>query len=196
MPVINSEVCYEGILEGSRQEVQRIMFWSCVLSGTCGHTYGAQGIWCVNTREEPYGPSPWGGGWGDTPWEDAYRLPGAAHVAAGKRILTRFDWWRFEPHPEWIEPSAGEADWRAPYAAGIPGEVRLFYFPRPILPWTGRPTVKALEPGVAYCATFIDPKNEREHPAGRAEGDASGDWPVPQPTIGQDWVLCLERVRS
>ncbi len=193
MPVINAEVCYEGILEASRQEVQRIMFWSCVLSGTCGHTYGAQGIWCVNTRAKPYGPSPWGGGWGDTPWEDAYRLPGAAHVAAGKRILTRFEWWRFEPHPEWVEPSAGEADWRAPYAAGIPGEVRLFYFPRPILPWGLRPVLKALGPRAAYRATFIDPKDASEHPAGRAQGDSAGNWPVPQPTVGQDWVLCLER---
>jgi hypothetical protein len=193
MPVINAEVCYEGILEGSRQEVQRLMFWSCMLSGACGHTYGAQGIWGVNTREAPFGPSPWGGGWGDTPWEDAYRLPGSEHVAVGKRILSRFEWWRFEPHQEWVEPSAGGADWRAPYAAGIPGEVRVFYFPRPIMPWSGRPTLKALEPGVAYRAAFIDPKSAVEHPAGRAQGDAAGDWPVPQPTIGQDWVLCLER---
>jgi len=193
MPVINAEVCYEGILEGSRQEVQRLMFWSCMLSGACGHTYGAQGVWCVNTREKPYGPSPWGGSWGDTPWEDAYRLPGGAHVAVGKRILSRWDWWRFEPHLEWVEPAAGEADWRAAYAAGIPGRVRVFYFPRPILPWGRRPTLKALEPDVVYRATFIDPKDAREHPAGTAQADAAGNWPVPQPAIGQDWVLCLER---
>ena len=29
-----------------------------VLSGAAGHTYGASGIWQVNTRAQPYGPSP------------------------------------------------------------------------------------------------------------------------------------------
>ena len=50
MPVLIGEVCYEGIQEASRQEVQRFMFWSALLSGTAGHTYGANGIWQVNTR--------------------------------------------------------------------------------------------------------------------------------------------------
>ena len=49
MPVVNAEVCYEGILEASREEVQRLMFWSDILNGAGGHTYGANGIWQVNT---------------------------------------------------------------------------------------------------------------------------------------------------
>ena len=36
MPVLIGEVCYEGIQEASRQEVQRFMFWSALLSGTGG----------------------------------------------------------------------------------------------------------------------------------------------------------------
>jgi hypothetical protein len=68
LPVINSEVCYEGIGEACRQEVQRFMFWLCMLSGACGHTYGANGIWQVNTRGTPYGPSPGGRAWGNIPW--------------------------------------------------------------------------------------------------------------------------------
>ncbi|MCD6335811.1 MAG: DUF4038 domain-containing protein [Candidatus Latescibacteria bacterium] len=78
MPVINGGVCYEGIGEACRQEVQRFMFWVCVLNGATGHTYGANGIWQVNTREKPYGASPHGMAWGNTPWEDAYQLPGSA----------------------------------------------------------------------------------------------------------------------
>ena len=76
MPVINSEVCYEGIGEACRQEVQRMMFWTCLLSGAAGHTYGANGIWQVNTRTTPFGPSPHGMAWGNTPWEDAVSAPG------------------------------------------------------------------------------------------------------------------------
>ncbi len=65
------EVCYEGIQEASRQEVQRFMFWSALLSGTGGHTYGANGIWQVNTREKPYGLSPHGHSWGGPAWDIA-----------------------------------------------------------------------------------------------------------------------------
>ena len=52
MPVLIGEVCYEGIQEASRQEVQRFMFWSAILSGNGGHTYGANGIWQVNTPQQ------------------------------------------------------------------------------------------------------------------------------------------------
>jgi hypothetical protein len=38
MPVLVSEANYEGILESSREEVQRFLFWSCMLSGAAGHT--------------------------------------------------------------------------------------------------------------------------------------------------------------
>ena len=71
MPVLVGEVCYEGIQEASRQEVQRFMFWSCLLSGAAGHTYGANGIWQVNGRDKPYGLSPHGHSWGGPSWEDA-----------------------------------------------------------------------------------------------------------------------------
>ncbi len=104
MPVLVGEVCYEGIMEASRQEVQRFMFWASVLSGACGHTYGANGIWQVNTNALPFGPSPHGRSWGDTPWETAYELPGSRQLGLGKELLMRYDWWRFEPHPEWVEP--------------------------------------------------------------------------------------------
>src|SRR5207249_6688611 len=40
MPVLVGEVCYEGIQEASREEIQRFMFWSCLLNGAGGHTYG------------------------------------------------------------------------------------------------------------------------------------------------------------
>ena len=189
MPVINSEVCYEGIGECCRQEVQRFMFWACVLSGACGHTYGANGIWQVNTRERPYGPSPHGMSWGDTPWEDAYRLPGSAHVALGKRLLERYQWWRFEPHPDWVDPHSGEQGYSYPYAAGIPEEVRVVFLPW----WQGRVVLKNVEPDVAYHAFFFDPTNGKHRELGAVVPDQNGEWVLPQLPIFQDWVLVLER---
>jgi len=67
MPVLVGEVCYEGIMEANREEIQRPLFWGCMLSGAAGHTYGANGIWQVNIKEKPSGPSPHGISWGALP---------------------------------------------------------------------------------------------------------------------------------
>lgn len=188
IPVIDGEVCYEGIIEASRQDVQRFMFWACVLSGAAGHTYGANGLWQVNTRTAPFGPSPHGGSWGDIPWDEAFRLPGSGHVGIGKRLLERYQWWRFEPHPEWAEPHASEKNYVQPYAAGIPGEVRFFFIPG----FAGLSAMKGIEPGKRYEACYLDPKNASEYPIGEVTPDQNGDWSPPKPTIFQDWVLVLE----
>ncbi|MBI4552585.1 MAG: DUF4038 domain-containing protein, partial [Candidatus Latescibacteria bacterium] len=191
LPVIDGEVCYEGIGEACRQEVQRLMFWVCLLSGACGHTYGANGIWQVNTREKPFGPSPHGMSWGHTPWEDASRLPGSAQLGLAKRLLERYPWWRFEPHPEWVEPHWSEQNYSAPYAAGIPGEVRVCF-----LPWfTPAVVVKRVELGTTYRAFLFNPVNAEELHLGVVIPDGNGDWPLPlsRLPIYQDWVLVLEK---
>jgi hypothetical protein len=51
---LEDPVCYEGILDENRQEVARFMF---ILSGAAGHTYGANGIWQINTPPGPFGLS-------------------------------------------------------------------------------------------------------------------------------------------
>lgn len=199
MPYINSEVCYEGIGEASRQEVQRLMFWTSIMNGACGHTYGANGIWQVNSREQPYGPSPHGMSWGNTPWEDAYQLPGSGQLGLGKGLLETLEWWKIEPHPEWIAPRWGKSDridsYINPYAAGIPGKLRLVYFP-PV--WASTGVVKSLEKGVEYHARLFSPVNGDIIDLGTAAGDENGDWEIPcgvRPwkffPVLQDWVLIL-----
>ena len=44
MPVMIGEVAYEGLQQHNRQEVVRFGYWSAMLSGEAGHTYGAGGI--------------------------------------------------------------------------------------------------------------------------------------------------------
>jgi len=187
MPVINGEVCYEGIGESSRQEIQRFMFWTCLLSGAAGHTYGANGTWQFNTRENPYGPSPHGMSWGDTPWEDAYRLPGSRQVGIGKKLLERYEWWRIEPDPESVEPHWSPADYIQPCAARIPGQCRIIF-----LPTRTAPLIKGLEPYINYKAFYFNPVNGTEYAAGEVQPDASGNWKAPGGPIFQDWVLIIE----
>jgi hypothetical protein len=97
MPTINSEVTYEGIMGTCHDDVVRFMVWACLLHGTAGHTYGANGIWQVNGRTVPYGKSPPGNDWGDTPWNVAMALPGSGEAGLAKKLLEKYEWWKLEP---------------------------------------------------------------------------------------------------
>jgi len=188
MPVLVGEVCYEGILEASRQEIQRLLFWGCILSGAAGHTYGANGIWQVNVREKPFGPSPHGSSWGDTPWEDAFQLPGSKHLGIARKLLERYPWWQLEPHPEWVQTNSSNKDkYFIPYLAGIPGKLRIIYFSSflPLL------KVKSLEAGVTYRAFLFNPSDGTEYRLGKVVPDNKGEWLVPKLPIFRDWVLVL-----
>jgi len=198
MPMFVAETCYEGFGDGSHEEVQHLMFWSSVLSGACGHTYGANGIWQVNTKKKPYGPSPHGLAWGNRPWDEAAQLPGSRHLGISKRLLERYPWWNLEPHPEWIEPHWSKDNYGAPYAAGIPGRLMIAYFPS--FPWCPV-KVKGLEPSASYRAFLFDPATGDRYPKTVHVNDA-GEWEV-QPMPGhplhltfplfQDWVLVVEK---
>jgi hypothetical protein len=190
LPVLVGEVNYEGIIEGSREEVQRFCFWACMLTGAAGHTYGANGIWQVNTRAQPYGKSPHGTAWGNLGWEDAYLLPGSRQLGLAKRLLERYAWQEFESHPEWAQPHQTPEDRISSYAAGIPGKVRVIYFPAEMggaARW-----VKGLEADLTYRAFLFDPKTGAEEELGMVTGDAQGDYAVPRVPVFQDWVLVLE----
>lgn len=186
MPVLNSEVCYEQLLGWIPADVQRLMFWTCMLSGAAGHTYGANGIWQVNRADQPHGASPHGGNYGTIPWDEAMRLPGSGQLALGKRLLEEFPWQRFERHPEWVTLVGAETT-EAPSAAGIPGEVRIAYIPQP-----SAVRVTGLEEGVAYSATRFDPVTGAREALGPVVADADGGWTCAAPASAEpDWVLVL-----
>lgn len=190
MPVVNGEVSYEGIGGTCWQEVQRIMFWVCMLSGGAGHTYGANGIWQLNTRERRYGPSPHGMDWGHMPWEDACQLPGSRQVGIGKRLLERYEWWRLELAPDLVEGRWTPQNYYGRYAARIPGQCLIVY----ILLGRGAVTVKGLEPGAPHRAFYFDPATGEEYDLGLAEPDAQGRWTTSgMPPLYQDLVLVVER---
>ncbi len=112
LPFLNSEVCYEGILNACHDDVQRLMFWSCVLSGAAGHSYGANGIWQLNRQGTPYGKSPHGGDYGPVPWDVAMKLPGSGQLGKSKEFLLRLPWWKLEPHQDWAAfSSTNKAEW-------------------------------------------------------------------------------------
>jgi hypothetical protein len=187
MPVLIGEVCYEGIQEASRQEVQRFMFWAAILSGNGGHTYGANGIWQFNTREKPYGLSPHGHSWGGPSWEVAAQLPGSGQLGYAKHLLTRYSWWKLEPKPDLIEPRWSKENYWKPFAAEIPGEAIIAYTPAA---YSG-----AVFHGLksqSYRAFFSNPTDGSEIEIGRITPDQAGNWTIADVPIFQDWVVVLE----
>ncbi|HEX4645975.1 MAG TPA: DUF4038 domain-containing protein [Verrucomicrobiae bacterium] len=106
MPVIDAEACYEGIRGLCLDDIQRYFFWRCMLEGAAGHSYGANGIWQANHRGQPFGASPGNGNWGNTPWDEAAKLPGSRQLGLAKHLLEDYEWWKFEPHSEWVWPES------------------------------------------------------------------------------------------
>jgi hypothetical protein len=191
MPTIDAEVCYEGIGGSNNADAKRVVFWSCMLSGAAGHSYGADGIWQVNNEDELFGASPQGVVWGNALWEDAYLLPGSKQLGISKKFLEKFDWWDFESHDDWCEPHSTEENRIAPYAAGISGEVRLFYIPF----CTEKPLIKNIEKNVKYDAYYFNPVNGDIYGLGEVKSTADNSWTPEKPMpVFSDLLLVLERI--
>jgi len=189
--VIVGEVNYEGLAGTSWEDVQRMCFWGSILNGAAGHTYGANGIWQVNTRARPFGPSPHGRTWGNTPWDEAMRLPGSTQLGLAKRFLETLPWQEMEPHPEWAEATAfwtADPGLVGSACAGIPRRLRVLYTP----PTWNPPLIKGIEADVHYVAVYFDPRTGHQVPAGVVEPDADGNWRAPITPTFSDWVLVLK----
>jgi len=154
MPTMVGEACYEGHMQFNYQDVQRYLFWACMLSGAAGHTYGAAGVWHAGVEGNP-GTTPiydW------TTWKEGMNFPGSTQLGLGKKLLEEYPWWRFEPHSEWAEPDS--------FAAGTPGEVRFIYQPRRgVYNWNGT-IVKRIERDVPYHAFYFNPGNAKKYDLG------------------------------
>ncbi len=186
LPVINSEVCYEGIAGSSHADIQRFLFTACVLMGCCGHTYGANGIWQLNAPDCPYGVSPHGAGWGDTPWTEAYRLPGSLHIGRIKKFITRYDWQLFELHQEWVDSANDLGSYYGHFAAGIRRRVRIIYKPFPCGDFWGSVLLHGIETDVRY-----NPVTDETRDLGFAQPDENGDWRLPRANAFGDLLFSL-----
>ncbi|HPP09272.1 MAG TPA: DUF4038 domain-containing protein [bacterium] len=192
-PIIIGEVNYEGIGEACRQEIQRICFWGSMLSGASGFTYGANGIWQINTEQKPYGPSPHGRSWGDTPWEQAYKLPGSLHLSIGKQILFRMNWQKLVPCREKL---VVEDEKSCIFAAEIPDQIMIIYVGPPAFS-SGFKEISGLKQNCAYELSFIDPKDGRIKKKMKLQSDKNGRVSLEQHfwrmvPIWQDWLLTVK----
>jgi hypothetical protein len=206
-PVLNGEVCYEGIFGANWAETQRFLFWTHMLGGAAGHTYGTFGISTFSGE----GDDRYSGvtQCSDHTWRECMNFLGSEHVGLGKRLLEQLPWHEFEPHPEWITPHWTDDDHLLPYAAGVPDRVRVFYFPGMsfidphggVADWPTvlkKVTLQELGSGVSYRARYVNPRTgEPTEPFEIRSDDGTvqldGGMSVSAPPTGEDWVLVLER---
>ena len=197
LPVINGEASYEMLGDRIPADKPRAMFWLCMTSGAAGHTYGANGIWQVNRKGQPHGPSPTAGspptGYGVISWDEAMTLPGGRQIAAGKRWLSKLRWWTFEPHFTWAAWADGSAD-VPPQGFGQTDGPRVFYMLR-----DAAVLLRQLEPARSYHMTHFDPVALTETDGGTATADGgtatadrSGTLQLAPPGHGHDWVILIE----
>ena len=99
MPVLCGETAYEGHMQNHFPDVQRHVFWMYVLGGAAGHTYGAAGVWHAGVDGDP-GITPI---YDYTTWKEGMNYPGSTQIGLNKKLLQQYPWWRFGPHPEWVE---------------------------------------------------------------------------------------------
>jgi hypothetical protein len=196
MPVVNSEVSYEALSGRIPASISRMMFWVDMLSGAAGHTYGANGIWQLNRRGQPYGKSPHGGTYGPIPWDEAMHLPGSTQIGLGKQFLEKYAWQRFQPHPDWASWATTAATdkknpFLTPYSAGDRA-VHVVYIP------TGRSiTLHQLETGKRFDVRYFDPVTGRETPVGVIHANAKGSWTCSPPGGAKnDWILVVSARKS
>ena len=211
-PVVNGECNYEGIFDSNWQDMQRFLFWTHMLSGTAGHTYGTMAISTFNSKDDPSEPL---SRVSIHYWEDAINWLGAAHVAVGKRMLEQFPWWQLRPAPDDVEPHAGPDDWFLPYAARLPNGTVIIYFPGLCMQSGSAARAGAHDQGSEmqdwtrltrvvlnnlaerpHRGTFVNPRTGKPYSSfaiNPLEGHhalQSERWVTP---TGEDWVLVVEQ---
>jgi hypothetical protein len=181
-PVLCGEACYERHMQTNFEDMQRHLFWTLMLSGAAGHTYGAAGIWQASVDGDP-GITPI---YDFTTWREGMAFPGSTQLGLAKELLEELPWHRMQPHPEWVDGGA--------FAAGIAGEVVVAYLPkRGIYNWSGF-RVLTLDPNARYEAFWFDPASGRRFSIGTVSGEAS--WSTPAVPSPQDWVLVLKSTKD
>jgi len=152
MPVMIGEHSYEQHMQTGFADVQRYVFWSTMLSGSAGLTYGAAGVWHAGVEDDPGLARVYD----RTTWKEGMQFAGSTQLGYGKKLLEQYPWAKFEVHPEWTDPDL--------FAAGIPGHVRFIYAPnRGVYNWKGL-QVRGLERDVLYRMFYFNPvRGTRDH---------------------------------
>ncbi|MDB6057166.1 MAG: alpha-L-rhamnosidase family protein, partial [Verrucomicrobiales bacterium] len=190
MAILNGEASYERLNDTIASEWTRAMFWISMMNGAAGHTYGANGIWQCNRREQPHGASPHGGTYGKISWDEAMELPGSSHVGFGKEFLEDFAWRSCVPMHSTVSWATANDAPIGPLALGHTNDMRIIYaiVSKPVV-------VTGLRAKTKYHYTAYDPVGGNSAAINDFVTDEMGKLTIEPPT-SHDWVAVLETVKS
>ncbi|MFW5866778.1 MAG: DUF4038 domain-containing protein [Armatimonadota bacterium] len=190
-PTLVGEPRYENITHGLRDagprmddhEVRRAA-WAAVLSGACGHTYGANGIFQFAVPGEQTRWKPVIG------WRTAKDLPGAWHMGHLREFMESIDWTRLRPAPEMI-PGNPDDGYRIPAAITDSGDLAVAYFPE----YTATPVDLRRIGGEGVRAEWMNPRTDAREEIGEFEQDSAPTFQPPTGDEDPDYVLVLQSAR-
>jgi len=191
-PIVMDEINYEGILGRVDAKLVRHSFWTSFLCGAKGFGYGANGIWQVNRKGAPYGKSPGGNHWGDTPWDEAMEFAGGEQVARAVRWISGLAWHDFAPMCDTLSIQGHEGRIDAPFCAGITDRLRLIYCANGS--FLRRLRVGHLAPFARYSLTHFDPATGKLESLGTLRANRHGVVALPRLRFKDDWALLLKKV--
>jgi hypothetical protein len=187
-PVIHGEVCFEGMDGKSLADVQRFLFWSNMLMGAPGFSYGVEGIWQFNTEEQLFGPSPAGNVWGNVPWEIAHKYDGSKQLGFGRLFLEKYEWWKLKSAQERVEINPDDVV-SSPFCATLDDDYLFVYMFRKPTKWRSY-KVNGLSPHKQHVVTWYDPITGNKSDS-NLTANSAGVIVVESAPIMQDWVLVV-----
>jgi len=183
-PVVVTEPWYEFI-EGNPSAMDiRFGAWSAVMSGAAGQSYGGGHIWRVHLPERPTGIGSW-------PMDTSFRTntmlyPGAVSVGFMGKYLRKLEWWKLDPHPEFVLENPSK------YCLAVPGSEYLFF-----LRYGGSVKINlSLYPGKSFSFKWTDLVNCKDSKTGSVKGGGIIEIKCPEDYPGtvnfKDWVLYVK----
>ena len=100
-PFVVAEIGYEMHGNTHLEDFQRAAFFLAMLNGAAGYSYGAAPTFEVNNPDKPLHRF---GQYTFMTWEEGMNLPGSYQIGLGAKLLRKYQWWQFTPHPEWVTP--------------------------------------------------------------------------------------------
>lgn len=172
---------WDGITRCDAHQVRQAAYWA-VLSGACGHTYGALEIWQWHDEGRM------GVTWPTTTWKTAIHFDGSYQMGLMKRFFEIVRWFELEPAQSMVTSGPQSVDAHVVAAATADGSTVVAYSPE------GEAFVLDLSASVAteLEIMWFDPRLGQFHRDGmRVKNSPSAVISPPSSGRRTDWVAIL-----
>ncbi len=189
-PVIDLEPAYEEIPLGFNHRLNgwgsawniRWFAWIEILAGTCGHTYGCNGVW------QMYAPGREKACDARMPWRDCMQLPGAWDMGHLRDLLLSRPFPSLQPCQDLLVGPAGNGAERLQAGRSADGSWAAVYSGQ------GRPLTLDLSliNGDSVRAWWYDPRTGGALEIGSVACTQRAGFTPPTSGYDQDWVLVVD----